>query len=72
MADQKGPLYGSKEFQVVSLPAGRHYHRGDEPSGVWVCGDHRDTASIQGALVSGRRTAAAILDTMRARRAVAG
>lgn len=29
--------------------------------GLWVCGDHRDTASIQGALVSGRRTAAAIL-----------
>lgn len=28
---------------------------------VWVCGDHRDTASIQGALVSGRRTAQAIL-----------
>ena len=30
--------------------------------GVWWCGDHRDTASIQGALVSGRRTAEAILD----------
>jgi len=29
--------------------------------GTWVCGDHRDTASIQGALVSGRRTAEAIL-----------
>ncbi|KAA0101831.1 FAD-binding protein [Mycolicibacterium sp. P1-18] len=29
--------------------------------GAWVCGDHRDTASIQGALVSGRRTAEAIL-----------
>jgi phytoene dehydrogenase-like protein len=29
--------------------------------GLWVCGDHRDTASIQGALVSGRRTAEAIL-----------
>ncbi|MFP5308200.1 MAG: NAD(P)/FAD-dependent oxidoreductase [Actinomycetes bacterium] len=29
--------------------------------GLWVCGDHRDTASIQGALVSGRRTADAIL-----------
>ncbi len=29
--------------------------------GLWVCGDHRDTASIQGALVSGRRTATAIL-----------
>jgi phytoene dehydrogenase-like protein len=29
--------------------------------GLWVCGDHRDTASIQGALVSGRRTAQALL-----------
>jgi len=29
--------------------------------GRYVCGDHRDTASIQGALVSGRRTAEAIL-----------
>ena len=28
--------------------------------GVWVCGDHRDTGSIQGALVSGRRTAEAV------------
>ena len=28
---------------------------------TWVCGDHRDTSSIQGALVSGRRTAEAIL-----------
>jgi phytoene dehydrogenase-like protein len=31
------------------------------PTGIWTCGDHRDTASIQGALVSGRRTAEAIL-----------
>ncbi len=31
--------------------------------GLWCCGDHRDTASIQGALVSGRRTADAILQT---------
>lgn len=29
--------------------------------GRYVCGDHRDTASIQGALFSGRRTAAAVL-----------
>lgn len=29
--------------------------------GLWVCGDHRDTGSIQGALVSGRRTADRIL-----------
>ncbi len=31
--------------------------------GLWVCGDHRDTASIQGALFSGRRTAEAILQS---------
>ena len=29
-------------------------------SGVFIAGDHRDTASIQGALVSGRRAADAI------------
>lgn len=28
--------------------------------GVWVAGDHRDTSSIQGALVSGRRVADAV------------
>jgi hypothetical protein len=33
--------------------------------GLWWCGDHRDTASIQGALVSGRRTAEAILRNRR-------
>jgi len=31
------------------------------PSGVYLAGDHRDTASIQGALVSGRRAANAVL-----------
>lgn len=34
------------------------------PVGIWVCGDYRDTASIQGALVSGRRTAEAILQAV--------
>lgn len=29
--------------------------------GVFVCGDHRDTASIQGALFSGERTAVAVV-----------
>ncbi|WP_292989594.1 FAD-dependent oxidoreductase [Mycobacterium sp.] len=29
--------------------------------GLWWCGDHRDTASIQGALVSGRRAAEQLL-----------
>ncbi|MCH9668725.1 MAG: FAD-dependent oxidoreductase [Actinomycetia bacterium] len=31
------------------------------PSAVYVAGDHRDTSSIQGALVSGRRAAQAVL-----------
>ena len=31
------------------------------PGGVYVAGDHRDTSSIQGALVSGRRAAQALL-----------
>ena len=32
---------------------------------VWVCGDHRDSASIQGALVSGRRAATSVLEELR-------
>ncbi|NHC12477.1 NAD(P)/FAD-dependent oxidoreductase [Motilibacter deserti] len=36
--------------------------------GVFVAGDHRDTASIQGALVSGRRAADAVLEELHARR----
>ncbi|MEM7092855.1 MAG: NAD(P)/FAD-dependent oxidoreductase [Actinomycetota bacterium] len=32
---------------------------------LWVCGDHRDTGSIQGAMFSGRRTAEAILGLAR-------
>ena len=40
----------------------------DLGDGRYVAGDHRDTPSIQGAMVSGRRAAAAVL---RARRAPA-
>ncbi|MGZ6827981.1 MAG: FAD-dependent oxidoreductase [Mycobacteriales bacterium] len=32
--------------------------------GVWVCGDSRDSASIQGALVSGRRAATSVLQAL--------
>jgi len=32
--------------------------------GVYVCGDHRDNASIQGALVSGRRAAEAVVEDL--------
>jgi phytoene dehydrogenase-like protein len=31
--------------------------------GLFVCGDHRDTPSIQGALFSGQRTASAVLES---------
>jgi len=34
--------------------------------GLFVCGDHRDSASIQGALVSGRRAAEAVLRDLEA------
>ncbi|MDX2379289.1 MAG: NAD(P)/FAD-dependent oxidoreductase [Acidimicrobiia bacterium] len=32
--------------------------------GLFVCGDHRDTSSIQGALFSGRRCGEAVLDSL--------
>ncbi len=34
------------------------------PNGVFLAGDHRDSASIQGALVSGRRAATAVLNAL--------
>ncbi|CAB4653011.1 unannotated protein [freshwater metagenome] len=43
--------------QRAPLQARQRVNLGD---GLWVCGDHRDTASIQGALFSGRRTAEGI------------
>jgi phytoene dehydrogenase-like protein len=49
--------------QSAPLRARRRVALGE---GLFVCGDHRDTASIQGALVSGRRTARAVLADLRA------
>jgi hypothetical protein len=37
----------------------------DLGGGVYVCGDHRDTPSIQGAMASGARTARAVLRRLR-------
>ncbi len=34
--------------------------------GIFVCGDHRDNASINGAMASGRRTAEAVLNDLKA------
>lgn len=52
-----------------ALPAMPAPHRFRKPvrvdRGLYVCGDHRDTSSIQGALVSGRRTAEAVAAELR-------
>jgi Flavin containing amine oxidoreductase len=52
---------------LPALPAGVPLRRdvalGD---GLFVAGDHRDTPSQQGALVSGRRAAEAVVDALRA------
>ncbi|GAA2443644.1 NAD(P)/FAD-dependent oxidoreductase [Streptomyces glaucus] len=48
-----------------AVPAMRPPHDPRRPvrllAGLYVCGDHRDTSTVQGALRSGRRAAAAIL-----------
>ena len=46
---------------VPAVPPGTSLRRPVRHGDVFVAGDHRDTASIQGALVSGRRTAASVL-----------
>ncbi|MEV0454096.1 NAD(P)/FAD-dependent oxidoreductase [Catellatospora methionotrophica] len=59
-----------------ALPAMPAPHRMRRPvrhgPGRYVCGDHRDTSSIQGALVSGRRAADAVLADLGARVYAAG
>jgi len=51
--------YAQPRQDVSDLPTLTRQVRVDPRT--WVCGDHRDTGSIQGALVSGRRTADALL-----------
>lgn len=49
-------------YAVPAMPAP---HDPERPvrvlSGLYVCGDHRDTSTLQGALNSGRRAARALL-----------
>ena len=47
--------------QPAALPPLQLRRPVDLGGGLYVCGDHRDTPSIQGAMASGRRTAAAVL-----------
>jgi glycine/D-amino acid oxidase-like deaminating enzyme len=49
---------------VPAMPVGSPLRRAASHDGVFVAGDHRDTASIQGALVSGRRIADAVLSAL--------
>ncbi|GAA1182385.1 NAD(P)/FAD-dependent oxidoreductase [Kitasatospora gansuensis] len=71
-------LYGSAaaqwEFLTVrhvpdAVPAMPPPHNFRRPvrllAGLYVCGDHRDTSTVQGALVSGRRAAQAVLRDLR-------
>jgi phytoene dehydrogenase-like protein len=46
-------------------PMGRFRKQVRLEASLYVCGDHRDSASIQGALVSGRRAATAVLQELR-------
>ena len=48
----------------AQLPPLRTMSEARVADGVYVCGDHRDTASIQGALVSGHRVAGVVLDDL--------
>jgi len=50
---------------VQGPPMGRFRKAVRLEPGLYVCGDHRDSSSIQGALVSGRRAATAVLAELR-------
>ena len=52
--------------QPAAIPPLEHRRPVDLGGGLFVCGDHRDTPSIQGAMASGARTARAVLRTLRA------
>ena len=47
-------------------PMGRFRRSVRLEPGLYVCGDHRDSGSLQGALVSGRRAATAVLEELQA------
>ena len=79
-----GRLYGVDsdgwEFLAVrhlpdalpAMPPPHHFRRPVRVlRGLYVCGDHRETSSAQGALASGRRAAAAVLQDLGVARATA-
>lgn len=52
------PWAQPRQLVADLVPLARDVRVGEH---LWVCGDHRDTGSIQGALVSGRRAAEGVL-----------
>ena len=56
--------------QPTQLPPFSPKKRVNLGSGLFVCGDHRDTASIQGAMFSGRRCGRAAVDELAGRATV--
>jgi phytoene dehydrogenase-like protein len=52
--------------QPLQTPPLSIKRRVDFGEGMFVCGDHRDTASLQGAMFSGERTAQSVLAHLRA------
>ncbi len=54
---------------LPAMPAPHNFRRPVRVlQGLYVCGDHRDSSSIQGAMVSGRRAARAVLTDLDSRR----
>jgi phytoene dehydrogenase-like protein len=51
--------------QPAATPPLQHRRPVDLGGGLFVCGDHRDTPSIQGAMASGARAARAVLRALR-------
>ena len=50
---------------VLQAPPTNFQRSVDLGQGLFVCGDHRDCATLNGALVSGRRAAAAAASRVR-------
>jgi phytoene dehydrogenase-like protein len=78
VADQVAGWFGStaREWELLrtdviahgqprQVPPFRPRRRVDLGGGRFVCGDHRDTASLQGALFSGGRTARSVVRSLR-------
>lgn len=49
---------------LPAMPAPHDFRKPVRYGDLYVCGDHRDTSSIQGALVSGRRVARAVATSL--------